>query len=228
MLTLGLASCDQTINPDNEKPDTEVPETPSDTTDTPAEPEEPAKKATFKEWMGEWVITSSHTLTWDLDVATQSLKKTITEEPMSFQVSVSEYPGGNDTLLVAGMSFLGAAWPALAKYDEETGTIGLVSGVTMGQADADGFVATWAGYMVDEKGKFVGYENAKFITYTMTKNGNEATSVRSAVKYGSDTYTVMATEIYGFKENYNSIRVFTGDEQYPIQHFAGDLTWTKL
>ncbi len=196
-------------------------------TDQPGTPEEPDKKATLKDWCGEWMITSSHTLTWDIDMNTQTLTKTITENPRSFQVSISESPG-KDTLLIAGLSFLGAEWPALAKYDEETGKIGILSSVTMGQADQDGFVATWAGFMVDQNGKFVGYENADFVTYTMTKKGKEATSVRSDRTYDGDVYTVMATEIYGFKPGYNSIRVYTGDEQYPIQHFAGDLTWEKL
>ncbi len=191
------------------------------------QPEEPAKKATFKDWLGEWIITSSHTLTWDLNTSTQSLTKTITEEPMSFQVSISEYPGGNDTILIAGLSFLGAEWPALAKYDSETGKIGIVAGVTMGQANEQGYVATWGGYMVDKNGKHVGYENEKFITYTMTKNGSEATSVRTDRTYGDEVYTVMSTEIYGFKPG-SGIQVYTGDQQYPIQHFAGDLTWEKL
>ncbi len=227
-----FASCDPTINPDNENPGNDEPiETPVDSTGNNEEPEKPVEKATFRDWQGEWVITSSHSLTWDLDVATQSLTKTITEEPMSFQVSISEYPGGNDTLLIAGLSFLGAAWPALAKYDPETGKVGIVAGVTMGLANEQGYTATWGAYMVDDKGKHVGYENEKFITYTMTKNGNEATSVRTDRTYetsgGEVVYTVMSTEIYGFKPG-SGIQVYTGDKQYPISHFAGDLTWNKV
>ncbi len=210
-----------------QKPSKGEPNTPGTIQPDPEDPDnnDPAPKASFEDWLGEWTVTSTKTITWDLNTETSDLTKTVTDTPMQFDVSI--IAAATDTILIAGFSFLGSEWPALATYDPETGYIAIQSGITMGKADEDGFVATWAGYMVDKDGNFLGYENETFTTYTMKKDGFKATSTHGKRTYDGIVYDVLSTEIYGFKKGYNKIRVFTGDEQYPIDHAAGEFTWIK-
>lgn len=162
-------------------------------------------------WLGVWDTTSSQRLVIDRD------EVTIEDGGIDFTVSIVPHPSFDDEVLIYGLSansFFARA------YVDNSGTLNLVSGISVGDKDADGYEPTWLIYY-KANGKY-GFYSESLVSYKFILDGDSAVATPATYSIDGVKVNVLATEVYAVNHGTLSMGYYT--EVFPVIYNAGELT----
>ena len=161
-------------------------------------------------WIGTWTTKSMQTMTIDPEI-------TFTEQTMEFDITIIPHSLYEDEVLIYGLSATNRVARGLVAVD---GTLNLVSGISVGDKNADGYEPTWLIYY-DLNGQ-TGFLLEQCVSYIFAQNadGNSAVATPSVLHTDNGlTVKILSTEVYAVNHTTQKMGFYT--DAFPVTYHAG-------
>lgn len=166
-------------------------------------------------WIGQWSAESSQSM-----IITEDGDIVIKNDPIKFDVTIVPHPMYKEEVLIYGLSVTDNFARA---YVDSDGVINLVSGMSVGNANSDGYVPTWLIYY--QYANTQGFLSEQRVSYKFTMNGDTATATPVTETIDGYQLTVISTEVYAYNPSTGKFGYYTST--FPVVYRAGTISLTR-